>query len=434
VTLELNATARESPLERAWRRSDRIFELLDPAALLTRPIALRQPFIFYLGHLPAFAWNHLGRRGLGLPAFAPELDGLFERGIDPPDDLEGVDAPEAWPQLATVLDYRERVRESLEPHLADAALRGALLMVLEHELMHHETLLYMMLRLPHELKRAPQEARCFVFDGAARPRRVTLAGGAVRLGAAPGSLDFGWDNEFPEARAVVADFEIDATPVRQSEFLEFVEAGGYRDRRLWNDEAWAWISRRDHGQPAFWTETEHGFTCRTLFTDVALEAAADWPVYVMWCEAAAFARFQGLRLPTEAEYVRAAFGTTDGPTRAYPWGDRPPDGVRANVGLRRWAPTPVGSCAGGATPDGVLDLVGSGWEWTATPFAPFDGFAPLPGYPGYSADFFDGRHYVLRGGSWATDDRLVRSSFRNWFQPHYPYVFAQFRCVRSAAS
>jgi formylglycine-generating enzyme required for sulfatase activity len=159
---------------------------------------------------------------------------------------------------------------------------------------------------------------------------------------------------------------------------------------------------------------------RTLFDRLPLEDVADWPVYVSLAEARAFARWRGERLPTEAEYQRAALG----------FGEAGPADRRGNFGFRHWAPTPVGTHPEGASAWGVQDLVGDGWEWTNTVFAGLPGFtANIPGYEGYSADFFDGKHYVLKGGSWATADEIIRPSFRNWFQAHYPYVFAKFRCV-----
>ncbi len=136
-----------------------------------------------------------------------------------------------------------------------------------------------------------------------------------------------------------------------------------------------------------------------------------------WAEAAAYARWRGARLPTEAEWRRAAEGI--------------PRPTAGNVHFRHGSPVPVGSHPEGASAWGVLDLVGNGWEWTSSAFAPFPGFEPMPRYPVYSADFFDGAHFVMLGGSWATDEALLRPSFRNWFQPHYPYVFSQFRCARS---
>jgi formylglycine-generating enzyme required for sulfatase activity len=152
----------------------------------------------------------------------------------------------------------------------------------------------------------------------------------------------------------------------------------------------------------------------------------------MHCEAAAFARREGARLPSEAEFHRAAFGSPDGGRRQHPWGDAPPSRERGNLGFHFWSPAPVGAFPAGASGFGIHELVGNGWEWTSTAFAPFPGFEPLEGYEGYSADFFDDHHFVMLGGSWATDAALARRSFRNWFQPHYPYVFSKFRCVRDA--
>jgi formylglycine-generating enzyme required for sulfatase activity len=150
-----------------------------------------------------------------------------------------------------------------------------------------------------------------------------------------------------------------------------------------------------------------------------------------WAEASAYARWRGARLPREEELHRAAYASPDGTRRLWPWGDEAPQACHGNFDFRRGSPLPVGAHPAGASAWGVLELVGNGWEWTETPFGPLPGFQAMPRYPGYSADFFDGRHFVLLGGSWATDRALLRRSFRNWFQPHYPYVFAKHRCVRS---
>jgi formylglycine-generating enzyme required for sulfatase activity len=156
---------------------------------------------------------------------------------------------------------------------------------------------------------------------------------------------------------------------------------------------------------------------------------ASWPVYVSQAEASAYARWKRRRLPTEAEFHRAAFGTPSGTERVYPWGDSAPDPTRGNFDFASWEPVPVGARPAGASAWGVHDLVGNGWEWTSTVFGPFEGFAPMATYPEYSADFFDGHHYVMKGGSAATAGELLRRSFRNWFRPNYPYVYATFRTV-----
>lgn len=167
-----------------------------------------------------------------------------------------------------------------------------------------------------------------------------------------------------------------------------------------------------------------------MFESIPLPAA--WPVYVSQAEADAYARWKRRRLATEAEFHRAAFGTPDGGERMLPW-ERPAiaDASRGNFDFVAWEPVPAGSRPAGASACGVHDLIGNGWEWTASIFAPFPGFKAMASYPEYSAEFFDGQHFVLKGASPATARELVRRSFRNWFRPNYPYVYAKFRTVSS---
>ncbi len=171
---------------------------------------------------------------------------------------------------------------------------------------------------------------------------------------------------------------------------------------------------------------------RTFFEDVPLEEVLGWPVLVTQIEAESYARWVDARLPTEAELQRAAYGTPAGLQRPFPWGDDEPRPEHGNFGLRRLDPMPVGHAPAGASAFGIEELVGNGWEWTSTPFGPLPGFEPWMGtYPGYSADFFGGAHNVVFGGAWATHPRLLRRSFRNWFQRWYPYAAATFRFVRT---
>jgi formylglycine-generating enzyme required for sulfatase activity len=167
-----------------------------------------------------------------------------------------------------------------------------------------------------------------------------------------------------------------------------------------------------------------------MFERVSLPES--WPVYVTWAEARAFATWSGARLMTEPEFHRAAFGTADGHEQLHPWGDTLRGAVPANCDFKRWDPAPVGAHPDGASAFGIHDLVGNGWEWTSTVFAPFPGFEPMASYPEYSADFFDGSHMVMKGASPVTVRTLLRRGFRNWFRPRYPYVYASFRCVSAA--
>jgi len=425
-----------------WARSDQIFDLLEPGAIFERPIALRHPLIFYLGHLPAFAWNQVCRGVLDMPSFRADFDTLFERGIDP----IGVDAYESsteWPPIEDVLAYRDRVRSELLDAIAKVAERadndplaerGRIFEVaIEHELMHQETLQYILQQLPLESKRRPPSMPPYRFGGAAQSATIEVRGGPVVLGTDFQTVPFGWDNEFPRIEVEVGEFLIDRTPVRNAELLAFVDDGGYRRPELWRDEDWQWRERVGLEHPVFWSRQDDGFSYQTLFDDLPLDRVADWPVFVSHAEAAAYCRWRGCRLATEAELHRAAYSTPDGGLRNHPWGDGAPTERHGNFDFRHWAPTPVGCFPDGDSAWGVAELVGNGWEWTDTVFAPYPGFsAYIRTYPGYSADFFDGLHRVMLGASWATPTPLIRRSFRNWFQRHYPFMFAKFRCVRDA--
>ena len=428
------AGPRVLPRWQATRAATRRFfdETLAPGAYTARPIALRHPFVFYEGHLAAFAVIKLLREALGRPAIDPELETLFERGIDPPAEESG--HPERrWPSREDVRDYVRKADSAVEDALGSGALAGAeqhetVLMVLEHELMHQETLRYMLHRLPYPEKRAPHAAP--PPEASARaPRRetVSIPTGVATLGARRGDLEFGWDNEFPQVRLSVPAFAIDVLPVTNSEFLEFVDAGGYREPAFWGPGDAEWLASHEISHPPFWRHAGDGWLWVGQFDLLPLPES--WPVWVSHAEASAYARWKGRRLPTEAEFHRAAFGTAGGTERPFPWGDEPPAPAHGNFGGDRDDPVPVGSRPEGTSAWGVQDLIGNGWEWTSTPFAGFDGFAPMASYPAYSADFFDGRHFVLKGASPATPGPLVRRTFRNWFQARYPYVFAKFRCV-----
>jgi gamma-glutamyl hercynylcysteine S-oxide synthase len=214
--------------------------------------------------------------------------------------------------------------------------------------------------------------------------------------------------------------------VTNQRYLEFVEAGGYREPKWWRPGDWEWLQRETITHPLFWERDGDRWFWRGMFELVPLPPA--WPVYVSQAEASAFARWGGSRLPTEAEFQRAAYGTPDD-ERTHPWGDAEPDATRGVFDFSTWDPEAAGTHPKGASAWGVDDLVGNGWEWTTTVFGPFPGFQAMASYPEYSADFFDGEHVVMKGASMATARELLRPGFRNWFRTRYPYVYATFRCA-----
>jgi gamma-glutamyl hercynylcysteine S-oxide synthase len=424
-------------LRAARDRSDELFEIVRPEALYDRPIPERHRIIFYVGHLEAFDWNLL-LGPLGLSSFDPGFDKLFAFGIDPVHGGLPTDQPADWPKVRQIRGYKTRLRETLDRALGTLANEdpsltrieyGRLLEVaIEHRLMHIETLCYMLHQLPEDRKLRPRVPSP-PSAPARLPRSIDIPAGTATLGLQRGDgSPFGWDNEFEEHRVDVPAFAIDACNVTNDDYLQFMREGGYSDRALWSDAGWEWITSQGRRHPAFWISQGDSWSYRTMFDEIPLPP--DWPVYVSHEEASAYCRWAKKELPSESEWHRAACATRGGAERAYPWGAEEPSSRHGNFDLQRWDPVAVGSYSAGDSDFGVADLVGNGWEWTRTPFAPFPGFEAFSFYPGYSANFFDGKHFVMKGGSPRTAASMLRRSFRNWFQPHYPYVYATFRGVK----
>ena len=420
------------------QRTAGMFDLLTEEAYYEQPIPLRHPVVFYEGHIPAFSVNTLIKRGLGREGLDEDLERLFARGIDPEDQTSAdATAIRSWPTRETVRQYAADADQAILDALDHAEIerdydpvlhRGqAVFTLIEHEELHQETLAYMWHRLPMSRKRRPADSTVLIDGTVPDPRRVEIPAGRATLGAMPDEIPFGWDNEFPRLRVEVPAFAIDAHNVTNQQYLEFIEAGGYTNPEWWSDPDWAWRTGAGVEHPPFWFPHAREWFWRGMFELIPLPPS--WPVYVSHAEASAYARWKGLRLPTEAEFHRAAFGTPEGGERAHPWGEAPPDATRGNFGFQHWEPVPVGSYPTAVSAWGVHDLMGNGWEWTSTVFEGFPGFRPMASYPEYSADFFDGQHYVIKGASPVTATGLVRRSLRNWFRPHYPYVYAGFRCV-----
>ena len=429
---------------RSRGRSRAIFDLVRADAYTAQPIPLRHPIIFYDGHLAAFNVNTLVRRGLGQPGVDDRLDRLFARGIDPEAPQDG---PPEWPSRETVRGYVEECDRRVVDALMHAGIdqpghplldrMQAVYAILEHEAMHQETLLYILHQLPYSQKRRPD----LVGPIADAPRpphdTILIPAGRATLGAEPGAQPFGWDNEHPRLIVDVPAFRIDVHNVTNGDYLEFIEAGGYEGEWWWDPETFRRLQENGIRHPLFWERRDHAsperpskdWTWRGMFERISLPLS--WPVYVTQVEASAYARWKGGRLPTEAEFHRAAYGTPEGTERDQPWGSEPPAARHGLFDFADWDPAPAGSHPAGRSAWGVEDLVGNGWEWTSTRFEGFPGFRPIPSYPEYSADFFDGKHYVMKGASPATARELIRRSFRNWFRPEYPYVYATFRCVRN---
>jgi len=400
--------ALQERLDSARKLTDYVFSLLKADALYSRPIPERHRLVFYLGHLEAFDWNLIARKTLDVPSFHPTFDQLFEFGIDPPVGQAASDEPSDWPAVDEIRSYNRRVRAVVD-ELIEQAPDDIIHVAVEHRLMHGETLAYLLHNLPYQQKASGAMPVAYSPHGAIVAAMIEIAPGLATLGQKRGA--FGWDNEFAEHQVDVPGFRVGKHKVTNGQYLDFVRAGG--------------------APPHFWTERKTQQSTRWfyrgMFSEVLLPVNA--PVYVTHAEASAYAHWAGKTLPTEAQFHRAAYGTPENLERPYPWGHAEPSSKRGNFDFHQWDPVDVDAHPAGDSATGVSQLVGNGWEWTATKFGPFAGFQPMPCYPGYSQPFFDEEHYVLKGGSPVTAACMLRRSFRNWFRPNYPYVYASFRLV-----
>jgi hypothetical protein len=375
-------------LRTARAETDALFGMIDRAALYDRPVSDRHRLIFYVGHVEAFDWNLLSQHALQKSSFHPSFDKLFAFGIDPEPGKAPADKPSDWPREPEVRDYGARVRRELDASLAQVP-EQLLHVAIEHRYMHAETLAYLFHNLPYEKKLPPHESPAIAADLPASSM-VEIPAGIAMLGRPRGD-GFGWDNEFDLHQVDVPAFRVAKYKTTNGEYLEFVRAGA--------------------APPNFWIKRSGQFFLRAMFEEIPLPL--DWPVYVTQAEAAAYAQWRGKSLPAEVQYHRASEGATP-----------------VNADFKHWDPVAIGGPAG-ASRYGAAQMLGNGWEWTSTVFAPFAGFQPFPFYRGYSADFFDGKHFVIKGGSPRTASCLLRPSFRNWFRADYPYIYAGFRLVEN---
>ncbi|WP_435972867.1 ergothioneine biosynthesis protein EgtB [Streptomyces sp. Qhu_M48] len=392
---------------------------------------LMSPLVWDLAHIGNQEEQWLWRAVAGQEALRPEIDSLydaFEHSRASRPSLPLLAPGEARAYAADVrlrvLDVLESARFEGRP-LLDAAF--AFGMIAQHEQQHDETML-----ITHQLRRGPV-ALTAPPPPAPRtgplPADVLVPGGPFTMGTS----DEPWalDNERPAHPRTVPAFRIDTTPVTNGAYLAFMAEGGYTDRRWWRPEGWAQI--REHGiaAPLFWRRDGAQWLRRRF--GVTEPVPEDEPVvHVSWYEADAYARWAGRRLPTEAEWEKAArYDPVSGRSRRYPWGDADPGPAHANLSQRHLRPAAAGSYPEGASPLGVRQLIGDVWEWTASDFLPYPGFTAFP-YKEYSEVFFGPEHKVLRGGSFAVDAVACRGTFRNWDLPVRRQIFSGFRTARDA--
>lgn len=401
-------------------------------AYYRKPISLRHPLIFYLGHTATFFTNKFVLAGLIDARIDPHLESIFAVGVDEMswDDLD--DANYDWPTVEAVWDYRRQVRAMVDRVIRETPLGlpigwdnpfWAVLMGIEHERIHLETSSVLMRQHAlHYVQPRADWQPCRESGPAPQNALVDIPAGTVRLGREFDDPWYGWDNEYGSHEHRLAAFKAAKYLVSNQEFLAFVETGGYADDRLWDEEGLGWrkFARAEH--PTFWVPAGKSWKLRLMAEEVPMPW--DWPVETNCHEARAFcawkARESGLpvRLPTEDEWHRIYdhVGLADVPA------DRK---AAANLHLDHWASScPVNRFAHGE----LYDVVGNVWQWCETPTYPFDGFKVHPLYDDFTTPTYDDRHNMIKGGSWIAAGNEARHVSRYAFRRHF-FQHAGFRYV-----
>ncbi|MEU4686939.1 ergothioneine biosynthesis protein EgtB [Streptomyces xinghaiensis] len=418
-------------LTAARDRTALLTSCVDDPELTAQHSPLMSPLVWDLAHIGNFEDQWLLRAVGGREALRPDVDAVYDAFEHPRAERPSLPLLPPGEARHYVADVRTRALDVL----ADTRLEGGELtdaafafgMIAQHEQQHDETML-----ITHQLRRGPAALTAPApppapADADSLPAEVLVPGGPYTMGtsAEPWALD----NERPAHRRDVPAFLIDTVPVGNGAYLRFIEDGGYEEPRWWAPGGWAYV--REHGlrAPLFWRREGSGWVRRRF--GVTEPVPLGEPVlHVSWYEADAYARWAGRRLPTEAEWEKAArHDPATGRSRRYPWGDADPGPDHANLGQRHLRPAPLGSWPRGASPLGVRQLIGDVWEWTASDFLPYPGFRAFP-YREYSEVFFGPEHKVLRGGSFAVDPVACRGTFRNWDLPVRRQIFAGFRTAR----
>jgi gamma-glutamyl hercynylcysteine S-oxide synthase len=380
---------------------------------------LMSPILWDLGHIAYFEELWLTRNLQGPIEFV-EMPGLFNPFEHPRSERGSLPLP----QLAHCREIMDEIRERVLARLQVSDLEGTnplvrdgyvYQMVLQHEYQHNETILQT-LQLKQGRPYSPPYRSAIPVNAAALPaaRMTRFPGGTVEIGTDDRSVAY--DNERNKHVVELAPFWIDVYPVTNGEFVNFIEAGGYQDRRYWSGAGWDWLQSSGAAAPKYWTKVEGAWASRSM--DRTEPAPAAHPVcHVCYYEAEAFARYAGKRLPSEQEWEAAAsWDPGSGTKRMFPWGDRPASSELANVDQLTFGTAPVGSYPENLSPIGCSGMIGDVWEWTSSDFLPYPGFESFP-YKEYSEAFFGTAYKVLRGGSWATrpgqSDRCWRNGCRS---------------------
>jgi iron(II)-dependent oxidoreductase len=415
-------------LTRARDRSTLLTDAVDDDDLVRQHSRLMSPLVWDLAHVGNQEELWLVRDVGGRAPVRRDIDELYDAFKHARADRPSL--PLLDPAQAR--SYLNEVRDKVLDVLAHSPLEGRPLlekafafgMVAQHEQQHDETML-----ATHQLR-----VGAAALEAGPPPRGKSLPAAEVLVPGGPftmGTSTEAWalDNERPAHVVEVAPFFIDTAAVTNGAYLAFIGAGGYDEPAWWTVQGWAHRQQAGLTAPRFWQR--EGDTWWRLRFGIREQVPPSEPViHVSFHEAQAYAAWVGRRLPTEAEWEKAArWDPATGRSRRYPWGEEDPGPEHANLGQRHLRPAEAGAYPRGASPLGVQQLIGDVWEWTSSDFHGYPGFTAFP-YPEYSLVFFGPDYKVLRGGSFGSDAVVVRGTFRNWDYPVRRQIFAGFRCAR----
>jgi len=416
-------------LAEATEYTDSLLAPLDDDELMRQFTPLQSPLVWDIAHIAHYEELWLVRKITGGEATDERLDDVYDAFAHSRADRGGLQllGPEdARGFRASVrersLDNLDRLEQAADPRLARDDYAVGL--VVQHELQHAETMCQTLQAAPGLEYPLSDEPPAVPMHAAGD---VLVPGGPFELGTS--SEPWAYDNEREAHTVDLPAFRIDVAAVTNAAYGEFIGDGGYRERRHWSDAGWEWLRDERAEAPLAWLRNGAGFM-RRRFGRIEEIPAAEPVQHVCYFEAEAYARWAGRRLPSEAEWEKAATCTPQGEKLVQPWGDASHTG-RANTGRARFAPSPVGAYPAGISPWGCHGMIGDVWEWTSSPFTAYPGFTAFP-YREYSEVFFGGDYRVLRGGSWATHPYVARATFRNWDHPQRRQIFSGFRTALDA--
>jgi len=417
--------------ENSWELEETLMKsLVEEETFYLNPDSLRNKLIFYLGHSAVFYINKLIQVGLLENRINHKYETLFEIGVDPesPAELELAIQGVNWPNVTKVWEYRDKAKEEITTIINQTSLDlpihqqhpiWALLMGIEHSRIHLETSSMLLRQLPVDKLKRPQGWNYAPSNGEIPDNQMReVPGGVVKLGKRRDDLTFGWDSEYGNLEVKVKTFLVSQYLITNGEFLEFVQGGGYNNSNYWNTESWEWKQIHKVEHPKFWIYQENNYRYRATFDEIDLPL--DWPVEVNHYEAMAYCRWKGknTRLMTEAEWNQALKISEDSRLSN-----------NYNLNLQFISPTPVGMFSEN-NQSSISDLRGNVWEWLGETFKPLPGFKTHHLYEDQSAPFFDDKHFMMLGGSWATNGTMALACYRNWFRPYF-YQHVGFRIAES---